>query len=453
MSYNAIVIGSGPAGYGAALRLASRGKSVAVVEKAETGGTCLNWGCIPTKALLRSAQVYAECCRASAFGIVLGSQPKPDMTAIVARSRSVADMVGKGVQMLLKKAGVEVIQGKGRIAGDHAVDVDGRILEAENIIIATGARPRTLPGMEVDHTHVLDSKDALQLSQLPESMIVVGSGAIGSEFAYLYSTFGVSVTVVEYLPQIMPLEDEEIARAMERVYRKLKVSVRTSTAVKAIDVVDGRCEVTLEGKNGEERLSAEKVLVSAGITANIEDIGLEEAGVRVERGRIVVDSMYRTNIPSIYAVGDVIPTPALAHVATAEARVCADHICGLEPEPVDYSLIPSCIFTEPEVASVGITEKQAQEKGMEYTVGRYQFAASGKATAMGERDGFVKLIFDRDDTLVGAHMVGPSVAEILAETTLASRLGAKSSDIAQTIHSHPTLSETVMEASATTNWE
>ena len=446
MKYDIIIIGSGPAGYAAAVRAAQAGRSVAIVERDEAGGTCVNWGCIPTKALLKSAQVYNYCANAAAYGIELAGEAKADMAKIVARSRTVAEMVNKGVQMLLKKSNIEFIKGLGRIVGRGKIEVDGAEYEADNIVIATGARPREMAFMPIDHCHILSSKDALALDRLPESIIIVGSGAIGCEFAQFYASLGAKVTIAEYMSQIMPLEDEEVAKAMERSFRKQRIGVMTSTTVKAVRVVDGKCEVEIEGKKGAETLTAEVVLSAVGIKSNIEGIGLEEVGVKVERDKIVVDSHYRTTVEGIYAIGDVIATPTLAHVASAEALRCIDHICGCEVQPIDYSTIPSCIFTVPEVASVGLTEKQATEKGIACTIGRYQFAASGKAAATGERDGFVKLIFDEQKRLIGAHLVGANVTEMLGEPTLAKALGATARDIARAIHAHPTMNEGVMEA-------
>ena len=446
MKYDIIIIGSGPAGYAAALRAARAGRSVAVVERDEAGGTCVNWGCIPTKALLKSAQVYNYCTHAAAYGIELAGEAKADMAKIVARSRSVAEMMNKGVQMLLKKSNIELIKRSGRIVGRGRVAVGDTEYEADNIVIATGARPREMAFMPIDHCHIISSKDALALDRLPESIIIVGSGAIGCEFAQLYASLGAKVTIVEYMPQIMPLEDEEVAKAMERSFRKQRVGVLTATTVKAVRVAEGRCEVEIEGKKGAETLTAEVVLSAVGIKSNIDDIGLEEVGIKVERDKIVVDSNYRTSVEGIYAIGDVIATPALAHVASAEAVRCIDHICGREVQPIDYSTIPSCIFTVPEVASVGLTEKQATEKGIACTIGRYQFAASGKAAATGERDGFVKLIFDEQKRLIGAHLVGANVTEMLGEPTLAKALGATARDIARAIHAHPTMNEGIMEA-------
>lgn len=447
MKYDIIVIGSGPGGYVAAIRASQLGKKVAIVEKAELGGVCLNWGCIPTKALLKSAQVFSYCKNAAHYGVAIDGDVKPDFEKIVARSRTVADTMSKGVAFLMKKNNIDILTGFGRLAGEGRVDVEGTLYEADAIILATGARPRQMPFMPIDGQHVISSKEALTLPRLPQSMIVVGSGAIGSEFACLYASLGVKVTVVEYMPQMMPLEDEEVAKTMERSFRKMRATVLTSTTVKAVRVVDGACEVDIEGKKGAETLSAEVVLSAVGIKSNIENIGLEELGIAVERDKIVVDEHYQTSAQGVYAIGDIIATPALAHVASAEAIHCVEHICGLQPDAVDYSTIPSCVFTSPEVASVGMTEQQARDKGIDYKVGRFPFTASGKATAAGDRDGFVKLIFDEQERLIGAHMVGATVTEMLGEPTLAKRLGATAHAIAKTIHSHPTMHESLMEAS------
>lgn len=448
MKYDIIVIGSGPGGYVAAIRAAQLGKKVALVEKAEAGGVCLNWGCIPTKALLKSAQVYTYCKNASHYGVALEGEVKPDMAAIVARSRGVAETMSKGIQFLLKKNNIELIQGFGKLKSNHEVEVEGTIYEANHIILATGARPREMPFMPIDGQKVISSKEALVLDRIPESIVVVGSGAIGSEFAFLYASLGSKVTIVEYVDRLMPLEDEEVSKAMERSFRKLRAAVMTSTTVKGVTITDeGRCAVTVEGKKGEQIIDAEMVLSAVGIASNIEGIGLEEVGVKSERGKVLVDEFYRTNIEGIYAIGDIVPGPALAHVASTEAICCVEKICGLDPKPVDYSTIPSCVFTSPEVASVGMTEQEARDKGIEIKVGRFPFTASGKATAAGDRDGFVKLIFDEKEQLIGAHMVGASVTEMLGEPTLAKQLGATAHQIARTIHSHPTMHEAMMEAS------
>ena len=446
MKYNIIIIGSGPGGYVAAIRASQLGKRVAIVERAELGGVCLNWGCIPTKALLKSAQVYTYCKNASHYGVSVDGDVQPDWEKIVARSRTVAETMSKGVAFLMKKNNIDIINGFGRIAAQGQVDVDGTIYEADAIILATGARPREMPFMQVDGKYVITSKQALVLDKLPQSMVVVGSGAIGSEFACLFAQFGVKVTIVEYMPQLMPLEDEEVSKAMERSFRKLRATVMTSTTVKSVTVADEVCNIEIEGKKGVETITADIVLSAVGIKSNIEGIGLEEIGIAVERDKIVVDSHCQTSVNGIYAIGDIIHGPALAHVASAEAIHCVEHICGLNPDDVDYYTIPSCVFTSPEVASVGLTEQQARDKGIEYKVGRFPFTASGKATAAGDRDGFVKLIFDADEKLIGAHMVGATVTEMLGEPTIAKKLGVTAHTLARTIHSHPTMHEGIMEA-------
>ena len=452
MKYDIVVIGSGPGGHVAALKAAKRGLKVAVVERAELGGVCLNWGCIPTKAMLKSAQVYHYFESAEAYGIDFEGTVKPSLDKIVARSRGVADQMNKGVAFLFKKAGVDVLVGSGKVAAKGIVEVIGadgatQSVEADHIILATGSRPREIPIMPVDGKRILSSREALTLSELPESMIIVGSGAIGCEFAWVYAALGVKVTVVEYLPQMLPLADEEISRTLERSFRKMKATVLTGTAVKAVRVGEDGCEVDIEGKKGAETLRADVVLSAVGVKSNIESLGLEEVGVKVERDKIVVDEMYRTSVEGIYAIGDIIATPALAHVASAEATVCVEAICGETPHAIDYTTIPSCVYTSPEVAMVGLTEKQAVEQGYEVKVGKYQFMASGKATAAGDRDGLVKLIYDaKTEKLLGAHIIGGSVTEMLGEPTLAKQLGITARQIVSTVHAHPTMYEGLLEA-------
>ena len=452
MEYDIIVIGSGPGGYVAAVRAAQAGKRTAIVEREALGGVCLNWGCIPTKALLKSASVYHYVKNAAAYGIDIEGEAKADISKIVARSRGVAETMSKGIDFLMKKNKIDVLRGHGSIESKGVVAVEneeGRTLyEADHIILATGARPRQMPFIPVDGEKIITSREALVIKELPESIVVIGSGAIGSEFAFLFAQLGVKVTIVEYLPNLMPLEDEEVSKTMERAFRKMRATVYTGTTVKAARVNDeGRCEVDIEGKKGAETLVADMVLAAVGIKTNTENIGLEKVGIELERDKIKVDEHYQTAVEGIYAIGDLIPTPALAHVASAEAIHCVDAICGRSPQPIDYSTIPSCVYTSPEVASVGLTEKQAAEKGIELKVGRFQFTASGKAAAAGERDGFVKLLFDAaTDKLVGAHFVGMNVTEMIAEPTVAKALGATAEVLAHTIHPHPTMNEAVMEA-------
>lgn len=452
MRYDIVVIGSGPGGHVAALKAAKRGKSVAVVEKAELGGVCLNWGCIPTKAMLKSAQVYHYFTAAASYGIDFEGEVRPSLDKIVARSRGVADQMNKGVAFLFKRAGVAVYEGFGRVAAKGVVEVakaDGttETIEADHIILATGSRPREIPIMPVDGKRILSSREALTLSELPESMIIVGSGAIGCEFAWVYAALGVKVTVVEYLPAMLPLADEEVSRTLERSFRKMKATVLTGTAVKAVRVGEDGCEVDVEGKKGAETLKADVVLSAVGVKSNLEGLGLEELGVKIERDKVVVDEYFRTNVEGLYAIGDIVATPALAHVASAEATVCVEAILGENPAPIDYTTIPSCVYTTPEVAMVGLTEKQAVEQGYQIKVGKYQFMASGKATAAGDRDGFVKLIYDAEsERLLGAHIIGGSVTEMLGEPTLAKQLGITARQIASTVHAHPTMYEGLLEA-------
>ena len=452
MKYDIIVIGSGPGGYVAAVRAAQAGKRTAIVEREALGGVCLNWGCIPTKALLKSASVYHYVKNAAAYGIDIEGEAKADISKIVARSRGVAETMSKGIDFLMKKNKIDVLRGHGSIESKGVVAVEneeGRTLyEANHIILATGARPRQMPFIPVDGEKIITSREALVIKELPESIVVIGSGAIGSEFAFMFAQLGVKVTIVEYLPNLMPLEDEEVSKTMERAFRKMRATVYTGTTVKAARVNnEGRCEVDIEGKKGAETLVADMVLAAVGIKTNTENIGLEKVGIELERDKIKVDEHYQTAVEGIYAIGDLIPTPALAHVASAEAIHCVDAICGRSPQPVDYSTIPSCVYTSPEVASVGLTEKQAAEKGIELKIGRFQFTASGKAAAAGERDGFVKLLFDAaTDKLIGAHFVGMNVTEMIAEPTVAKALGATAEVLAHTIHPHPTMNEAVMEA-------
>lgn len=452
MKYDIIIIGSGPGGHVAAFKAAKRGKKVAVVERAELGGVCLNWGCIPTKAMLKSAQVYHYMTSAAAYGIDFEGTVTPSIDKIVARSRGVAEQMNKGIAFMFKKLGIDVIEGHGKIAAKGVVEVsraDGTIesFEADHIILATGSRPREIPIMPVDGKRIISSKEALTLTTLPESMIIVGSGAIGCEFAWVYAALGVKVTIVEYLPQMLPLADEEVSRTLERSFRKMKATVLTGTAVKAVRVNENGCEVDVEGKKGAETLQAEVVLSAVGVKSNLEGLGLEEVGVQIERDKVVVDDYFRTSVEGIYAIGDIVATPALAHVASAEATVCVEAICGEQPHKIDYTTIPSCVYTTPEVAMVGLTEKQALDEGYEIKVGKYQFMASGKATAAGDRDGFVKLIYDaQTEKLLGAHIIGGSVTEMLGEPTLAKQLGITARQIASAVHSHPTMYEGLLEA-------
>ena len=444
--FDLIVIGGGPAGYVGAIRAAELGAKVALVERAELGGTCLNWGCIPTKALLKSAQVYHYCRNAKSFGVAIEGEVKADLKAMVARSRQVAQTTGRGVELLLKRSGVEVITGSAELVSAHEVKVGDATYEAKNILLATGASPREVPSIPIDHEHVLSSRDALILEELPETMVVVGSGAIGSEFAFLYASLGVKVTVVEYMPQFMPLLDAEVSAAAERAFRRQRITVMCDTAVKGVSIVDGKCVVEVEQKGVTKQIEADKVLSAVGIKSNIDRLGLDKVDVQVERDKIVVDNKFQTSVPGIYAVGDIIASPALAHIASAEAINCVEQIFGKNPKAIDYTLTPACIFTTPEIASVGLTEEQAQKQGLEYKVARYNFASSGKAAAAGDRAGFIKLIFDNEKKLRGAHIIGANVVEMLGEPSVAMALGATADDIASVIHAHPSLYEGIFEA-------
>jgi len=452
--FDLIIIGSGPGGYVAAVRASQLGMKAALVEKAETGGVCLNWGCVPTKALLKSAQVLEYARRAADYGINAGEAPAPDFGAVIARSRGVADMMSKGVQYLLKKYNVPVISGFGRLKGAGAVEVEAadgtkEIYNAKHIILATGARSRELPNLRQDGKRIIGYREAMTLPSLPESMVVVGSGAIGSEFAGFYRTMGTEVTLVEFMPRILPIEDEEVSRTMERSFKKAKMKVMVNSTVEKVDTTGEKCIVTIKTPRGDVTVEADIVLSAVGITPNIEGIGLEEAGVKTEKGRVVVDEFYRTSVSGIYAIGDIIPGPALAHVASAEAIVCVEKIAGKNPHPVDYCNIPGCTYTTPEAASCGMTEEAAKAAGIETKTGKFMFMASGKASAAGAREGFVKLVFNAaDDRLIGGHLIGMNVTEMISSLVVAHKMGATAHDLKNSIHPHPTMSEGIMEAAA-----
>lgn len=454
MNYDVIIIGSGPGGYVAAIRASQLGMKVAVVEKAELGGICLNWGCIPTKSLLKSAQVYEYFKHAADYGIKLEGEASADFAKMVERSRGVADGMSKGVQFLFKKNKIDLIQGTGFLAGNKTVEVtdkDGKKVShtANHIILATGARSRELPNLKQDGKKIIGYREAMTLSVQPKSMVVVGSGAIGSEFAYFYQSTGTQVTLVEFLPNVVPLEDEEVSKQLERSFKKLGMKVLTSSSVEKVDVKGGLCKVLVKTPKGEETFEAEFVLSAVGIAPNVENLGLEKLGVVMEKGKVKVDEFYRTNVPGIYAIGDIIPGPALAHVASAEGITCVEKIAGHSPLAINYNNIPGCTYTNPEVASVGYTEKAALEAGYKIKVGKFPFTASGKASAAGARDGFIKLIFDEKyGELLGAHMIGYNVTELIAELVVARNLETTGHEIIKSIHPHPTMSEAIMEAAA-----
>ena len=453
MNYDVLIIGSGPGGYVAAIRASQLGMKVGVVEKENLGGICLNWGCIPTKALLKSAQVFEYASHAADYG-VLASDVKPDFEKMIERSRGVAANMSKGIEFLFKKNKIEVINGFGKLKGNGVVvvtDSEGKQQEisAKHIILATGARSRELPNLKQDGEKIIGYRQALSLPKQPKSMVVVGSGAIGSEFAYFYNAIGTEVTLVEYMPNIVPLEDEEVSKTLERSFKKNKIKVMTDSSVESVDTSGKNCKVTIKTKKGEQVVEAEIVLSAVGITPNIEGIGLEEVGVEIEKGKVKVDDFYRTNVEGIYAIGDIVPGPALAHVASAEGIACVEKIAGMEVHPINYKNVPGCTYTMPEVSSVGMSEKAAKEANYEIKVGKFPFTASGKATAAGMRDGFVKLIFDaKYGELLGAHMIGGNVTEMIAEMVVARNLETTGHELIKSIHPHPTMSEAIMEAAA-----
>ena len=452
MNYDIIVIGSGPGGYVTAIRASQLGFKTAIIEKENLGGICLNWGCIPTKALLKSAQVFKYINHAEDFGLNK-VEASFDFPNVVQRSRGVAEKMSKGVEFLMKKNKIDVIFGtaKVKLGKKVAVEKDGAVTEytAEHIVLATGARSRELPNLPQDGKKVIGYRQALTLPKQPKSMIVVGSGAIGVEFAYFYATMGTEVTVVEFMPNIVPVEDEDVSKHLEKSFKKAKIKVMTNASVESVDTSGDGVKAQVKTEKGVVELQADILLSAVGITANIENIGLEEVGIKTEKGRVVVDEWYRTSVPGYYAIGDILPTQALAHVASAEGITCVEKIKGLDVERIDYGNIPGCTYCTPEVASVGLTEKQAKEKGYEIKVGKFPFSASGKATANGDTDGFVKVIFDaKYGEWLGCHMIGTGVTEMIAEAVAARKLETTGHEILKTVHPHPTLSEAVMEAVA-----
>lgn len=454
MDFDVLVIGSGPGGYVAAIRASQLGLKTAIVEKAEVGGICLNWGCIPTKSLLKSAQVFDYTKHAADYGVSLSNEPKADFTKMVERSRNVANGMSNGVQFLLKKNKIEVINGFGKLTAKNTVEVTDaedkkKKVTAKHIILATGARSKELPNLPQDGKKIIEYRKALTLDKQPESMVVVGSGAIGSEFAYFYATIGTKVTLVEFLPNVVPNEDEEVSKQLERSFKKAGIKVMTNASVEKVDTSGKKCKVTIKTKKGEEQHEADVVLSAVGIIPNIEGIGIEEMGIELEKGKVKVDEFYRTNIEGVYAIGDIVHGPALAHVASAEGIACVEKIAGLDVHPLDYSNIPGCTYTIPEVASVGMTEKAAKEAGYKIKVGKFPFTASGKASAAGAKEGFVKLIFDEKyGELLGAHLIGTNVTEMIAELVVAKKLETTGHELIKAIHPHPTMSEAIMEAAA-----
>ncbi|HEV8080039.1 MAG TPA: dihydrolipoyl dehydrogenase [Chitinophagaceae bacterium] len=453
MAYDVIVLGSGPGGYPAAIRASQLGKKVVIVEKESLGGICLNWGCIPTKALLKSAQVFEYAKHAADYGIEI-VEPKQNFEKIIKRSRGVADKMSKGIQFLMKKNKIDVVMGNGKLLAPGKLEVtssDGKkqVLEAKNIIIATGGRARQLPTLPIDGKKIIGYREAMVLPQQPKSMLVVGSGAIGSEFAYFYNSIGTKITIVEFLPRIVPVEDEDISKELEKQFKKQGIEVLTNSEVLSVDTNDDGITAKVKTANGEISLTADIVLSAVGVVANIEGVGLEELGIKMDKGKIIVDANQQTNIPGIYAIGDCTPNQALAHKASKEGINAAEHLAGHKPEPIDYNNVPGCTYCYPEIASVGLTEKAAKDAGYEIKVGKFPFMASGKASASGATDGFVKVIYDaKYGEFLGCHMIGNHVTEMIAEAVVARKLETTAHEILNAIHPHPTMSEGLKEATA-----
>ncbi len=463
--FDLLVIGAGPGGYVAAIRASQLGFKTAVIERSELGGICLNWGCIPTKALLKSAQVYNYTKHLPDYGLDLDGSVSFDIKKVVDRERGVSAQMSKGIEFLFKKNNITVLKGTGKLIANDKVEVipsqtednadsTPYVVEAKHIIIATGARANSLPFAPIDGKKIISYREALVPQELPKSMAVIGSGAIGSELAYFYCSMGVEVHLIEYLDQIVPIEDADVAAQLSRNFRKIGMKVLTSAQVKSVDTSGDGCKLTIETKKGEVQLEVDRVLSAVGVVPNTANLGLEELGVEMNRAKIIVDADYKTNIQGVYAIGDVIATPDLAHVASAEAIACVEKIAGMSVKPIDYSNIPGCIYTSPEIASVGLTEKKAKDAGLNYKVGKFPFTASGKAVAAGEKDGFVKLIIDGEsDKILGVHLIGANVTEMISGMVLARNLGATAKQIITSIHPHPTMSEAIMEAAAASHGE
>jgi len=447
------VLGSGPGGYPAAIRASQLGKKVAIVERESLGGICLNWGCIPTKALLKSAQVFEYAKHAASYGLTI-TDPKADFPGVIQRSRGVADKMSKGIQFLMKKNKIDVIMGTGKLLAANKLEVtaaDGskQVVEAKNIILATGGRARQLPTMPIDGKKIIGYREAMSITTQPKTMIVCGSGAIGSEFAYFYNSLGTKVTIVEFMPRIVPVEDEDISKEMEKQFKKQGVTIMTNSEVTKVDTSGEGVKATVKTADGEVTLEADILLSAVGVVANIENVGLEALGVKIEKGKIIVDANQQTSVAGLYAIGDCTPGQALAHVATKEGINAAEHLSGHKPEPLDYNNIPGCTYTSPEIASVGYTEKAAKDAGYEIKVGKFPFVASGKATAAGATEGFVKVIFDaKYGEFLGCHMIGMNVTEIIAEAVVARKLETTGHEILNAVHPHPTMSEGLKEATA-----
>jgi len=453
MNYDVIVIGSGPGGYTTAIRASQLGFKTAIVEVESLGGICLNWGCIPTKALIKSAEVFEYMKHAAEFGLNV-ENPTADFTAVIKRSRGVAEQMSKGVNFLMKKNKIDVINGWGKAVKGNKVSVtssDGKTVEygATYTILATGGRSRDLPNLKQDGVKIIGYRQAMTLSKQPKSLVIVGSGAIGCEFAYFYNAMGTKVTIVEYLDTIVPLEDEEISKALLRNFKKSGINIMVSSNVEGVEVINDICHVRVKTAAGIEILEADVVLSAVGISTNLENIGLEELGVKTDKGKVLVDDFFKTNVEGVYAIGDIVRGQSLAHVASAEGITCIEKIAGKQVDPINYNNIPGCTYCEPEIASVGYTEKAAREAGYELKIGKFPFSASGRAKAAGEFEGFVKVIFDaKYGEFLGAHMIGHNVTEMIAEVVVARKLETTGHEIIKSIHPHPTMSEALKEASA-----
>ncbi len=453
MAYDVIVLGSGPGGYPAAIRSSQLGKKVAIVERESLGGICLNWGCIPTKALLKSAQVYEYAKHASNYGIKVDN-PMAEFEAVIKRSRGVADKMSKGIQFLMKKNKIDVVMGNGKLIAANKLEVtaaDGskQILEAKNIILATGGRARELPSMPIDGKKIIGYREAMVLPTQPKSMIICGSGAIGSEFAYFYNSLGTKVTMVEFMPRLVPVEDEDISKELEKNFKKQGMTIMTNSEVMSVDTSGAGVKAKVKTASGEETLEADILLSAVGVVANIENMGLEALGIKTDKGKIIVDVNQQTNVPGIYAIGDCTPGQALAHVASKEGINAAEHLSGHHPEPMDYNNIPGCTYCLPEIASVGYTEKAAKDAGYELKIGKFPFVASGKAVASGATEGFVKVIYDaKYGEFLGCHMIGLNVTDMIAEAVVARKLETTAHEILNAVHPHPTMSEGLKEATA-----
>ena len=453
MDFDVIVLGSGPGGYVAAIRASQLGMKTAIIEKESLGGICLNWGCIPTKALLKSAQVFEYINNSEEFGISI-TNPSANFEKIIKRSRNVADKMSKGINFLMKKNKITVINGFGKLVKNNSIEVTDTndkksTYTGKNIILATGARSRQLPNLKQDNKNIFGYRKAMTLEKKPKSIIIVGSGAIGVEFAYFFNSVGTKVTIVEYQKNIVPNEDNDVSRELYKIFKNKGIEILTDSSIDSAIYKDGEVHAEISKEGTKTIIKAEKLLSAVGIQSNIENIGLEEIDIKTENGKVSVNEFYETNVPNHYAIGDIVNGPALAHVASAEGIICVEKIANLNPEVIDYNNIPGCTYCSPEIASVGLTEEEAKSNGYEVKIGKFPFSASGKASAAGKNQGFVKLIFEsKYGELIGAHMIGYNVTEMIAEIVAIRKLETTAHELIKTIHPHPTMSEAIMEAAA-----